>query len=94
LSNVSLLRRLRIVRRPLDCPIAWAATWGVATAFLAHDAARLTTGETLYIDGGGLVARFSQIEGSCVSLIRALADIKGFFDSIVWELLLKAVPPS
>jgi enoyl-[acyl-carrier protein] reductase I len=25
---------------------------GVATAFLAHDAARLTTGETLYIDGG------------------------------------------
>ena len=25
---------------------------GVATAFLAHDAARLMTGETLYIDGG------------------------------------------
>lgn len=25
---------------------------GVATAFLAHDAARLITGETLYIDGG------------------------------------------
>jgi enoyl-[acyl-carrier protein] reductase I len=25
---------------------------GVATAFLAHDAARLLTGETLYIDGG------------------------------------------
>jgi enoyl-[acyl-carrier protein] reductase I len=24
----------------------------VATAFLAHDAARLSTGETLYIDGG------------------------------------------
>ena len=25
---------------------------GVATAFLAHDAARLMTGETLYVDGG------------------------------------------
>jgi enoyl-[acyl-carrier-protein] reductase (NADH) len=25
---------------------------GVTTAFLAHDAARLITGETLYIDGG------------------------------------------
>ena len=25
---------------------------GVATAFLAHDAARLITGETLYVDGG------------------------------------------
>jgi enoyl-[acyl-carrier protein] reductase I len=25
---------------------------GVATAFLAHDAARLFTGETLYVDGG------------------------------------------
>jgi enoyl-[acyl-carrier-protein] reductase (NADH) len=25
---------------------------GVATVFLAHDAARLITGETLYIDGG------------------------------------------
>ena len=25
---------------------------GLATAFLAHDAARLITGETLYIDGG------------------------------------------
>jgi len=25
---------------------------GVATAFLAHDATRLTTGETLYVDGG------------------------------------------
>jgi enoyl-[acyl-carrier protein] reductase I len=25
---------------------------GIATAFLAHDAARLITGETLYIDGG------------------------------------------
>ena len=25
---------------------------GMATAFLAHDAARLITGETLYIDGG------------------------------------------
>jgi enoyl-[acyl-carrier protein] reductase I len=25
---------------------------GMATAFLAHDAARLLTGETLYIDGG------------------------------------------
>jgi enoyl-[acyl-carrier protein] reductase I len=25
---------------------------GIATAFLAHDAARVTTGETLYIDGG------------------------------------------
>jgi enoyl-[acyl-carrier protein] reductase I len=25
---------------------------GVATAFLAHDAARLIIGETLYIDGG------------------------------------------
>jgi enoyl-[acyl-carrier protein] reductase I len=25
---------------------------GIATAFLAHDAARLLTGETLYIDGG------------------------------------------
>lgn len=25
---------------------------GVATAFLTHDAARLITGETLYIDGG------------------------------------------
>jgi enoyl-[acyl-carrier protein] reductase I len=25
---------------------------GVATAVLAHDAARLVTGETLYIDGG------------------------------------------
>jgi enoyl-[acyl-carrier protein] reductase I len=25
---------------------------GVATAFLAHDAARLITGDTLYIDGG------------------------------------------
>jgi len=25
---------------------------GAATAFLAHDAARLITGETLYIDGG------------------------------------------
>lgn len=25
---------------------------GVAAAFLAHDAARLITGETLYIDGG------------------------------------------
>jgi enoyl-[acyl-carrier protein] reductase I len=25
---------------------------GVATAFLAHDAARLLTGETLYVDGG------------------------------------------
>ena len=24
---------------------------GVATAFLAHDAARLITGETLYVDG-------------------------------------------
>ena len=32
---------------------AWSAsrTWA-ATAFLAHDAARLMTGETLYIDGG------------------------------------------
>jgi enoyl-[acyl-carrier-protein] reductase (NADH) len=25
---------------------------GVTTAFLAHDAARLITGETLYVDGG------------------------------------------
>lgn len=25
---------------------------GIATAFLAHDAARLMTGETLYVDGG------------------------------------------
>jgi enoyl-[acyl-carrier protein] reductase I len=25
---------------------------GVATAFLAHDAARLITGDTLYVDGG------------------------------------------
>jgi enoyl-[acyl-carrier protein] reductase I len=25
---------------------------GVATAFFAHDAARLITGETLYVDGG------------------------------------------
>jgi enoyl-[acyl-carrier protein] reductase I len=25
---------------------------GLATAFLAHDAARLITGETLYVDGG------------------------------------------
>jgi len=25
---------------------------GAATAFLAHDVARLITGETLYIDGG------------------------------------------
>jgi NAD(P)-dependent dehydrogenase (short-subunit alcohol dehydrogenase family) len=25
---------------------------GVAAAFLAHDAARLITGETLYVDGG------------------------------------------
>jgi enoyl-[acyl-carrier protein] reductase I len=25
---------------------------GIATAFLARDAARLITGETLYIDGG------------------------------------------
>jgi enoyl-[acyl-carrier protein] reductase I len=25
---------------------------GVTTAFLAHDAARLITGDTLYIDGG------------------------------------------
>ena len=25
---------------------------GVATALLAHDAARLMTGETLYVDGG------------------------------------------
>ena len=25
---------------------------GVATAFLAHDAAHLITGETLYVDGG------------------------------------------
>ena len=25
---------------------------GVATAFLAHDAARLLTGDTLYVDGG------------------------------------------
>lgn len=25
---------------------------GVATAFLAHDAARLITGQTLYVDGG------------------------------------------
>jgi len=25
---------------------------GVATAFLAHDAARLITGETLYVDAG------------------------------------------
>jgi enoyl-[acyl-carrier protein] reductase I len=25
---------------------------GTATAFLAHDAARLITGETLYVDGG------------------------------------------
>jgi NAD(P)-dependent dehydrogenase (short-subunit alcohol dehydrogenase family) len=25
---------------------------GVATAFLAHDAARLITGETFYVDGG------------------------------------------
>jgi enoyl-[acyl-carrier protein] reductase I len=25
---------------------------GIATAFLAHDAARLITGETLYVDGG------------------------------------------
>jgi enoyl-[acyl-carrier protein] reductase I len=25
---------------------------GVAVAFLAHDAGRLITGETLYIDGG------------------------------------------
>jgi enoyl-[acyl-carrier protein] reductase I len=25
---------------------------GIATAFLAHDAERLVTGETLYIDGG------------------------------------------
>jgi enoyl-[acyl-carrier protein] reductase I len=25
---------------------------GVATAFLAHDAARLITGDTIYIDGG------------------------------------------
>jgi enoyl-[acyl-carrier protein] reductase I len=25
---------------------------GVATAFLAHDAARLITGQVLYVDGG------------------------------------------
>jgi enoyl-[acyl-carrier protein] reductase I len=25
---------------------------GAATAFLAHDAARLITGDTIYIDGG------------------------------------------
>jgi enoyl-[acyl-carrier protein] reductase I len=25
---------------------------GIATAFLAHDAARLITGDTIYIDGG------------------------------------------
>ena len=25
---------------------------GVATAFLAHDAAKLITGQTLYVDGG------------------------------------------
>ncbi len=25
---------------------------GIATAFLAHDASRLITGDTLYVDGG------------------------------------------
>jgi enoyl-[acyl-carrier protein] reductase I len=41
-------------RRKKHPPAAWSAsmTWGVATAFLAHDAARLITGETLYVDGG------------------------------------------
>ena len=33
---------------------AWSVSTmsGIATAFLAHDAARLITGETIYIDGG------------------------------------------
>ena len=38
-------QRARIILRTID-------DVGVATAFLAHDAARLITGETLYIDGG------------------------------------------
>jgi enoyl-[acyl-carrier-protein] reductase (NADH) len=33
---------------------------GAATAFLAHDAARLITGETLYIDGGYHLHRLSR----------------------------------
>ena len=39
-------------KSPMHGPREHEADVGVATAFLAHDAARLITGETLYIDGG------------------------------------------
>src|ERR1043166_3204316 len=47
---------------------------GVATALLAHDAARLMTGETLYVDGGyhyGLVPRTRSSPGIDGSALRA-----------------------
>jgi enoyl-[acyl-carrier protein] reductase I len=46
----SLLDAAR-VKAPAKCLVSIDDV-GAATAFLAHDAARLITGETLYIDGG------------------------------------------
>jgi Enoyl-(Acyl carrier protein) reductase len=40
---------------------------GVATAFLAHDAARLITGETLYVDGGYHIIRLEHVGLKCRS---------------------------
>jgi len=39
-------------RRKLPRSLVSIDDVGIATAFLAHDAARLIPGETLYIDGG------------------------------------------
>jgi enoyl-[acyl-carrier protein] reductase I len=46
----SLLERAR-VKAPAKSLVSIDDV-GAATAFLAHDAARLITGETLYVDGG------------------------------------------
>jgi hypothetical protein len=40
---------------------------GVATAFLAHDAVRLITGETLYVDGGYHIIRLEHVGLKCRS---------------------------
>jgi enoyl-[acyl-carrier protein] reductase I len=44
--------RRRAPPKPLGPSLVSIDDVGVATAFVAHDAARFITGETLYIDGG------------------------------------------
>ena len=49
-SLTSYLKKQRPKRRP--AALVSIEDVGAATAFLAHDAARLITGDTIYIDGG------------------------------------------